>query len=235
MADKTRPGKASQVVFFTTPDGKHAIADGVIDFGVKPWEDTRRVLQAQADGPARGAAAKDLLLVEFADLQCAHCKEVQEAMNHLVQDFPQARFVFQPFPLTEVHPFAFRAAAEGECVRRQKGDAAFFTYAQAIYDKQIDLTQAGAAGVLTAAATAAGADPVKAATCASGEEAKDAVNASVKLATQIGVDQSPMLSINGHLIPIAAIPYETLKTIVAFQGKEDGIDIQERPTLSNLK
>jgi protein-disulfide isomerase len=235
VADKNRPGKAAQTIFFTTPDGKHAIADTVIPFGAKPWEDTRKILQAQANGPARGAAGKDLLLVEFADLQCAHCKEIQDAMNRLVQDFPQARIVFQPFPLPDIHPFALRAAAEGLCVRKAKGDAAFFTYAEAIYDKNGDLTPTGAAGALAAAATAAGADPAKTAACADTQEVKDEVSASFKLGTQIGVDQSPMLSINGHIIPVAGIQYDTLKRIVAFQGREDGLDIKEQPTLSTLK
>ena len=37
VADKNHPDKTQQTVFFTTPDGAHAIADNVIDFGATPF------------------------------------------------------------------------------------------------------------------------------------------------------------------------------------------------------
>ena len=54
VAEKTQPGKGTQTVFFTTPDGKHAIADNVIDFGAKPFAANRKILQDRVEGPARG-------------------------------------------------------------------------------------------------------------------------------------------------------------------------------------
>ena len=38
---------------------------------------------------------------------------------------------------------------------------------------------------------------------------KDEVNVSVKLGDDLNVDQTPMLAINGHLLPMGGIPYET--------------------------
>ena len=235
VADKTQPGKGTQTIFFTTPDGKHAIADNVIDFGPKPFAESRKTLQERANGPARGAKSNDLLLVEFADLQCPHCKEVQAIMDNIVQDFPQARVVFESYPITGLHPYAFRAAAEGECVRKAKGDAAFFTYAQAVFDTQEGLTAERADATLSAAVTKAGGDPAAAVVCAETPAIKDDVNASEKLGTDVGVDQTPMLSVNGHLLPISSIPYETLKKILAYQAGQDGIVVHVQPTLSTLK
>jgi protein-disulfide isomerase len=235
VADKSQPGKGTQTVFFVTPDGKHAIAENVIDFGPKPFAENRKILQARADGAARGAKSNDLLLIEFADLQCPHCKEVQATMDNIVQDFPQARVVFQNYPLTSIHPYAFRAAAEGECVRKAKGDAAFFTYAQAVFDGQEGLTAERVDATLSAAVTKAGGDPAAAAACAETQAIKDDVNASEKLGTDVGVDQTPMLSVNGHLLPFASLPYEVLKKIIAYQAGQDGITVHVQPTLSTLK
>ncbi len=235
VADKTQPGKGSQTVFFVTPDGKHAIADNVIDFGAKPFADTRALLQARADGPAHGAKSKDLLLVEFADLQCPHCKEFQATMDNLAQDFPQARIVFENYPITELHPYAFRAAAEGECVRKAKGDDAFFTYASSVFDLQDGLTAERVEATLTSAVTKAGGDPVAAAACAATPEIKAAVEAQKKLGEDIGVGETPMLAVNGHLLPVAQIPYEVLKKIVAYQAGQDGVTVHVQPTLSTLK
>lgn len=226
---------AKTTVFFTTPDGKHAIADQVIDFGAQPFAETRKKLQDAADGPAQGATGKELLLVEFADLQCPHCKEAQGAMANLAKDFPQARIVYQNFPLPEVHPFAFRAAAEGVCVRKAKGDAAFFTYAAAVYDKQASLTPELADKTLADAVTAAGGDPAAAATCAATEATKQVVTASIELGKSVGVDQTPTLFVNGHALPMNALPYETLRKIVAYQAGLDGVTVHLQPMLGTLK
>jgi protein-disulfide isomerase len=234
IADKTKASTGQSAAFYITPDGKHAIAGDVIDFGAKPFADARKKLQESADGPAEGATSKDLEFVEFSDLQCAKCAEAQDTINNLQKDFPTARIVFENFPQTEVHTYAFRAATDGVCVRKQKGDAAFFTYAQQVYGKQAALTAQSVNAALDAAVTAAGADPKAVGTCAETQEAKDVVNAQVKLATDLGVDAMPTLYVNGHPLPLSSIPYETLKKIIAFQAGQDGIEVHVQPTLTTL-
>jgi len=235
IADKTQPDKGTSTVFFTTPDGKHAIADRVMAFGAKPFADNRALLQTRAEGPARGAKGNDLMLVEFADLQCPHCKEAQETMKNLASDFPEAKIVFENFPLAEIHPFATAAAAEGLCVRKQKGDDAFFTYVQNVYDKQEGLTPAAAQVTLDAAATAAGADAKAVAACAAMQATKDELAAEVKLATDLGIEQTPTLVINGYPMPLLALPYNVLRRIVAYRANQDGIKVTLQPQLTTLK
>lgn len=235
VGDKTQPGKVAQTVMFTTPDGKHAIADSVIDFGAKPFAASRAALQQSANGPARGAPGKALELVEFADLQCPKCKDAQETMDRLSQDFPEAHIVYQNFPLTEPHPFAYRAATIGTCVRKAKGDAAFFTYAQDVYTHQAALTAANANDTLAAAARSAGADPKSAGECADTQGAKDEVDASLKLGTELGIGGTPTLAVNGRMLPMTSIPYELLKRIVAYQAGQDGVQVHLQPSLTTLK
>jgi protein-disulfide isomerase len=234
IGDKRAPGKTQPLVFFTTPDGKHAIADNVMDFGAKPFADARKTLQDRANGPAKGAKGNDLLIVEFADLQCDRCKDAQDKMDSLAQDFPEARIVFEDIPRDD-HPYSEEAALDGYCVRKVKGDDAFFSYAQAVYAKQAGLTAQSAAATLKAAATEAGADPAAVAACAASPEAKAAIDANEKLAEDVGVAQTPLLAVNGHVLAISAIPYDMLKRMVAYQAEEDGIAVHLQPTLSNLK
>ena len=223
VSEKSPNAKVQTSAFFVTPDGKHAIAgDGVVVFGATPFAEARQMLASRADGPARGAAGRQLMLVEFADMQCPHCKEAQGTMDQLSKDFPNARVVYQNFPLTEIHPFAFKAAADGVCVAKQKPEA-FWTYLQAVYDTQGGLTAESGDETLKNAVTKAGADPAAVDVCAATAATKDQVNASVKLGEDVGVDQTPMLAVNGHLLPLTAIPYETLKTIVTFRAAEDGV------------
>jgi protein-disulfide isomerase len=223
VSDKAPNSKVQPVPFFVMPDGKHAVAgDAVVPFGAAPFAEMRRMLQEHADGAFRGAASKDFMLVEFADLQCPHCKEAQTTMDQLSKDFPNARVVFQSFPLVDLHPFAFKGAAYGYCVQKQKNDA-FFAYAAAVFDAQEALTPETGDATLKSAVTKAGLDPATVDACAATQATKDAVNASLKLGEAVGVDQTPMLSVNGHMLPLTQVPYETLKKIVAYQASLDGV------------
>ncbi len=235
VADKTHPDKTQQTVFFTTPDGAHAIADNVIDFGPTPFGAMRKELQARADGPARGAKSRDLMLVEFSDLQCPHCKDAQPLMDQLVTDFPQARVVWESFPLVEIHPYAFAAAANGVCVRKAQGDDAFYRYVQAVFDTQGALTAESAAQTIANAVTKVGGDPTAAAACAKTPETVAAVNASSQLAKDIGVDSTPTLFVNGQAIPLGNIPYEVLKKLIAYRANQDGVAVTVQPSLKTLK
>lgn len=222
LSDRSANAKVQTAVFMVTPDGKHAIADGaVVPFGAKPFEETRMMLAERATGPFRGAAAKDLELVEFTDLQCPHCREAEAVMKRLAEDFPKAHIVQQSFPLTDLHPFAAQAAAYGVCAAKT-GNAAYFSYAQAVYDMQASLTTEAGETTLKAAATKAGLDPEATAACAAGSAAKGDVDASAKLAREVGVVETPTLVVNGRLLPLS-VPYETLKSIIIFQAGLDGV------------
>jgi protein-disulfide isomerase len=224
VGDKTGKEKAQGLEFFALPDGKHIISgDEVLPFGEHPFADYRAQLQQRADGPYRGPASKNFELVEFADFQCPHCKEAQANMEKLAVDFPSARIVFQNNPISSIHPQAETAADYGVCVAKMGGSNAFFQFASAVFDGQDGLTTAdGAALTLNSATTKAGLDPTKVSTCAATPEVKAQVDASVKLAKDVGVSQVPMLIVDGREVP-ANIPYDMLKKIVQYQAKLDGI------------
>ena len=83
-------------------------------------------------------------------------------------------------------------------------------------------TTDGATMTLKSAVTKAGLDPVKIAACAETPETKAVVDASIKLALDMNINQVPTLMVNGRQVPANA-PYETIKQIVAYQIKLDGI------------
>lgn len=223
VGDKSGKQKSSAIQFFALPDGKHIIAgEEILPFGEHPYAEAKATLQQKADGPYRGAATKDLLIVEFADFQCPHCKDAQPTMDKLAADFPTAHIVYQSFPLIKIHSQAFRSAAYGVCVDKQAGDPAFFKYAAAVYDGQAGLaTDEGATLTLNSAVTAAGLEPEKIEACSKSAETKAAVDAELKLADDLGINQTPSLAVNGRIIPLGGIPYDTLKQIVSFHIKND--------------
>ncbi len=224
VGDKAGKEKPGALEFFALPDGKHIITgDQIVAFGDHPFADFRTQLQQNANGPYRGSASKDLELVEFADFQCPHCKEAQANMDKLAADFPKARIVFQNDPIASIHPQSVNAAAYGVCVAKLGGSSAFFTFASAVFEGQEGLATAdGATLTLNSALAKSGVDAAKVSTCAAAPETKASVDASVKLASDLGIGQVPTLVVNGRQIPANA-PYDTLKKIVEYQAKLDGI------------
>jgi protein-disulfide isomerase len=212
--------------FFVLPDGKHLIAGGqqleILPFGDHPYAENRATLAERANGPSHGSASKDLEIVEFADFQCPHCKEAEPTIQKILTDFPNAHFVFQNYPLTQ-HPQAFRAAAYGACVAKLGGDKAFFDYASAVFDGQAGLaTDDGATLTLNSAVTKAGQDPDKVEACSKTPETKATVEASVKLAQDLNVNQTPTLAIDGRLVPIGNVDYKVLKQMIDYHASNDG-------------
>ncbi|MGA2048509.1 MAG: thioredoxin domain-containing protein [Terracidiphilus sp.] len=223
VGDKTGKQKPGVVQFFALPDGKHIIAgDEVLPFGDHPYTEYRTQAQQKADGPYRGTASKDLEIVEFADFQCPHCKDAQANMEKLAVDFPTARIVYQNYPLPQ-HKEAAGAAAYGVCVAKQGGSTAFFTFASAVFEGQDGLASPdGATLTLNSAVTKAGLDPTKISTCAKDPATIANVDASVKLAKDLNINQTPTLLVNGRQVP-ANGSYDTIKQIIEYQEKLDGL------------
>jgi protein-disulfide isomerase len=222
--DKTGKEKPGTLSFFVLPDGKHIIVgDQIINFGAHPFAEIRQQMQQHADGPYRGSADKSLEIVEFADFQCPHCKAAQPNMDKLAVDYPKARIVFQLYPIASIHPESVIAAEYGFCVSKMGGSTDFFQFTAAVFDGQDGLaTPDGATLTLNSAVTKVGLDPAKVATCAATPEIKAAADASVKLGTDLGINEVPTLMINGRQVP-ANIPYDTLKKIIDYQAKIDGV------------
>jgi len=224
VGDRSGKQQPYRFAFLTAPDEKHIIVgDRIMPFGDHPFQEYREMLQQRANGPYRGSADKNLELVEFADFQCPHCKASQANMDKLVTDFPKARIVFQNDPLPSIHPQSMLAAEYATCVAKMSGSTAFFQFAAAVFDGQDGLATAdGATLTLNSAATKAGLDPAKVSACATDAETKSAVEASMQLSKDLDISSVPTLVINGHQVPANA-PYETLKQIIEFQAKLDGV------------
>jgi len=103
--------------FYVGRDGEHALVGDVIPFGAKPFDPAKNALEKGINGPSRGPKEAAVTIVEFGDLQCPACKAAQLTIEALVAAEPQARFVFQNFPL-EMHNWAAKGAAYADCVGR---------------------------------------------------------------------------------------------------------------------
>ena len=205
--------------FYVTADGEHAVVGEIIPFGAKPFERVNKILEKGITGPARGPKDAPVTIVEFGDLQCPACKAAQPGIEGLIAAEPNARFVFQNFPL-EMHNWAAKGAAYADCVAQASNDA-FWKFIAKTYETQSDITAENADQKLTALADGAGAKGADIAACAGLPATKTRVDASIALGKAVNVNGTPTLFINGRSIGnVSQVPAEALKRLVDFAAKQ---------------
>lgn len=203
--------------FFVSADGKHAVVGDIIPFGKRPFEQTRLQLEKKVTGPARGPAHAPVMVVEFSDLECPHCKEANPTIERLLNEDPNVRFVFQNFPLPS-HNWAQKAAAYADCVGRASNDA-FWKFIDSVYAAQNDITADNADQKLTDIADQSGAKGSDIAACAAQPETQSRVEASINLGKSLEVNSTPTVFIDGRPVGVGGNDYNVLKQLVDFAAK----------------
>ncbi|HTT24814.1 MAG TPA: thioredoxin domain-containing protein [Candidatus Sulfotelmatobacter sp.] len=213
--------------FYVGRDGEHALVGDMIPFGAKPFDPARKALENGINGPSRGPKEAAVTIVEFGDLQCPACKAAQSTIEALVAAEPQARFVFQNFPL-EMHNWAAKGAAYADCVGRASNDA-FWKFVSKTYETQADITAENADEKLTALADGAGVKGSEIAACTMQPETKARIDASTALGKKVEVTGTPTLFINGRKIgQFDARLSDVYKSLVDFAANEAGSENQAK-------
>ena len=230
----TTPEGQQATRWYVSKDQKHVLVGELLPYGSDPFADARAKLAASASGPAKGPADSKMLIVEFADLECPACKDAAPTMEKLRTDFPQARFVFQSFPLPQ-HPWAAKAAAYLDCIGRENPGQAYafidsvFSHQKEIEDAVRKTDAAGKTTIDDAAITeqlhqytsGAGADPAKVQACAEKPETSERILRSQALGKDVGVNATPTLYFNGRRVAnFNSSQYDALKAIATFETEQ---------------
>ncbi len=211
-------GQQSQVLY-VLPGGKFAMAGDMIPFGADPFAPVREALAAGVNGPVMGNKDAPVTLVEFSDLECPHCKLAQPVIEKLVNESPNAKLIYQPFPLP-MHTWAKQAAAYAECVRQQN-EPAMWKFSDSVYAAQTEITDANATEKFNGLASAAGVDAAQAATCALKPETMAKIQKSIDLGLSVGVNATPTLYIEGRkVLGISDESLPTLKAMIDYEAKQ---------------
>ncbi len=207
---------------FVTPDQRHAINGEFVPFGADPYLEARQILQKKANGPSRGPADAPLTIVEFGDLQCPVCKRAQPVIERLMKDEPNAKLIFQQFPLVQIHRWAMAAAKYGICVSKQNNDA-YWKFVDIVYGHQEEMQQLTEDKVLPLLKQYAGESGVnadQAEQCTNDAKTSLAINDSLELGREMDVTGTPTLFVGGRKIGnVNGMPYDTLKAIADFQAQ----------------
>jgi protein-disulfide isomerase len=204
--------------FYVASDLQHAFIGQIIPFGADPFAPVRSKLAEQAKGPVQGNANAPVEIVEFSDFECPHCKKAQPKLEQLMSESPNARLVFENFPLSQIHKWADRAAGYADCIARQSAEQ-FWKFSREVFDQQEQINDSNAVAKLAAIATDAGANASATAACADSAETKARVNQQYELGVSVGVNATPTLFLNGRKIEnVNDTPIEILKQMVEFEA-----------------
>ena len=167
----------------------------------------RRAVAVAADDAALGAASAPVTIVEFSDFQCPFCQRVAPTLKRVKDTYgDKVRIVWKDFPLTSIHPEAFKAAEAGNCAREQ---GKFWEYHDRLFANQ----QALQPDALKAHAAAVGLDAAKFNACLDTAKYSDRVQEHIGLGTRLGINSTPAMFINGRPVT-GAQPYEVFASII---------------------
>jgi len=160
-----------------------------------------------ADDPALGSASAPVTLVEFSDFQCPFCARVRPTLMRVKEAYgDRVRIVWKDFPLTSIHPQAFKAAEAGQCAREQ---GKFWEY----HDRMFANQQALQPEFLKKYAADAGLAAAAFNTCLDSARHAERVKSQIGEGTGLGVSSTPSVFINGRMLS-GAQPYEAFASII---------------------
>jgi protein-disulfide isomerase len=112
----------------------------------RPIAEQRREVIKLTGVPMTGPADARVTIVEYSDMQCGFCKKRTADFDALVSKLGKELTIkryLKSFPLTTIHPWAFRAASAGRCFFDLQGADSFFRWKSQVYAKQDGLSVPG--------------------------------------------------------------------------------------------
>jgi protein-disulfide isomerase len=118
MVAVSAEGKVSHpITFLISADGKTLAQFTKYDISADP-----RTMISDEGRPARGGPeTAPVIIVVFDDLECPYCARFYASMFPAVTERygDKVHIVYKDFPLTEIHPWAMRAAVDVNCLATQ--------------------------------------------------------------------------------------------------------------------
>ncbi len=162
-------------------------------------------VEIEDDGaPRLLSQAAPVTLVEFSDFQCPYCGAMFPTLKRVEQTFgKQVQVVYRQFPLSSIHPYAFKAAEASLCANEQ---GKFWAMHDLMFQEQSKLTVTD----LKDKAVRLGLDQKKFDRCLDTGRYVEQVEKDQTEGSRLGVNGTPALFINGMPVDGGAVPYEQL-------------------------
>jgi protein-disulfide isomerase len=206
-------GQTDKGSVFVSKDGKTFFRGEMFDIASNPFADNLAKIHVEGS-PSVGPADARVTVVIFSDFQCPHCRQLASILATVIPQYPQVRFIYKDFPLTQVHPWAESAAVGAHCAFVQSPKA-YAPVAEQIFAEQDLLSAENIWEKLTSYAQQAGLDPDAFKSCMSSPDAKAAVDASHQEGESLSIASTPTVFVNGH--PLTGVDKPTLEQYIKYE------------------
>ena len=161
-----------------------------------------------ADGfAARGAPDAAVTIVEFSDFECPFCVRVQPTLERVLQEYAgRLRLVYRHFPLTSIHPRAWKAAEASLCAGEQDR---FWEMHDLMFAEQ----HAVSVPDLKDKARRLGLSGAEFDGCLDSGRHYEAVRSDILAGTAAGVSGTPAFLVNGRFLS-GAVPFEHFAALI---------------------
>ncbi len=192
-------GQTDSGQVFVSKDGKTILRGEMFDTSADPFVDLLAKLHVAGD-PSIGPAGARVTVVEFADFECPHCRELNDGMKTIETRYPQIRVVYADFPIAQIHSWAETAAIGARCAFMQS-PGAFWKMADSIFGDQDAISTENVWDKLVGFASQAGLDADAFKACMSSPEAAKAVDDNHQQGLDLGINSTPTVFVNGRPLP----------------------------------
>jgi protein-disulfide isomerase len=184
-----------------TADGRYLVLGAVYPWGEDPVAYRRQLLRGSSlvmwD---RGAGTVDV--VEFSDFQCPGCRSKWTLVKEMVDSFDgKLRHGMVNYPLTRIHPWAFRGASAAWCVVEQD-PAQLVGLKELFYSLQREMSVAEVTPTALDYVDANGLDAKAFESCYLRDPSVNAVLQQRSLGASLGINATPTYVIDGWLVQV---------------------------------
>jgi len=147
----------------------------------------------RASDHVRGDSNAPVTIVEYADFQCPYCRQMHASLQAAV-DEGRIRWVYRHFPLSSIHPLAFKEAEAAECVGAQ---GEFWAYTDALFAAQARISASHTLDLeLAALAQGINADPVALKECLDTGQFAETVKNQMREGEALQISGTPTIFID---------------------------------------
>ncbi len=162
--------------------------------------------ELEGKGHFTGSPDAKVRIVEFSDFQCPACGAAEPVVQKILAEFKgRVKFTYRHFPISQIHPYAQKAAEASECAAEQ---GRFWEMHGKLFANQQSLTQDD----LKRHASDLGLDTAKFNACLASGKMGPVVASDLSYGLSIGVDSTPTFFINGE--KRSGMSYEEFKSAV---------------------
>lgn len=194
----SKAGQSDSAVIYISKSEKYMVRGELTDMTADPFAEVASKLHA-GNSPSIGPADAKVTLIEFGDLECPSCRQLDVVLRDLLPKHPEVRLVFKQFPLVDIHPWAMTAALATQCAYEQD-PAAFWKMHDAIYDAQDTITPENAWDKLLEIATRFGVNPDKYKACIADPETATQVKSTIEEGHALNITATPTTFVNNRRV-----------------------------------